>query len=177
MDINMKLTDWIAIYAAVLSTCVFIWQFGQGKPRVKVAVVPGVVDGDHGAYISVQNRSAHAVSISHCSFLYPGRKQTVWDWLTHAWQFRTFPRRLGWIHAFLPYDLDLKLPARLEPHDSLGIFIPEAKLFEHFQGNLEMMVVFKVQDALWKDYFTNEYHFGFPEFETFERSEPDNSDT
>lgn len=175
MDLNTKVTDWIAVYAAALSTWVFFWQVRQGKPRIKVAVVPGIVDGDFGAFISIQNRSAHAVNLTTCSLVYPWRKLTKVNWLKAAWQTRTVPKRLGWIHGFLPEGVDSGLPTQVAPHNAHTIFVPEATLFD-LLGTSAKKVVFKVQDALWKDHFSDEFHFGFPEFEVLEEDQSETSD-
>ncbi len=55
----MKVTEFLAIYAAGLSTIVFVWNYVRATPRIKVEIISGSdeIDGEFvfGAYISVKN--------------------------------------------------------------------------------------------------------------------------
>lgn len=174
---GLKATDWIAIYAALVSTWVFGWQVRQARPRIIVSAMGGLVNDDYGAYISIRNNSVHAIKIESCSLLYQSRKQPLWSWLKVVWQFKRVPRFHGWNIRFLPDSLKLELPARLAPYDSLNIFIPESALLDLFGGGSERRLIFKIQDAMWKDYYTNEFSFGFPDFDVLEEGGGENSKT
>ena len=55
----MKITDYLAIYAALLSTFVFFWNVVQSRPRIKVDLIFGVEGSGEplrsGIYVFVRN--------------------------------------------------------------------------------------------------------------------------
>jgi len=65
--------DYLSIYAAVLSTVVFIWNIVRTIPRFKVDLGVGVSDENgevqSGIFINVRNPSPHAVHIGSLSLL------------------------------------------------------------------------------------------------------------
>lgn len=42
----MKITDYLAIYGAALSTAVFMWTVGKARRRLTVRMTPGMQSGD-----------------------------------------------------------------------------------------------------------------------------------
>jgi hypothetical protein len=79
----MKLTELLAIYAAGLSTIVFIWNVSRTIPRFKVDIVFGVhgrgEDIDHGIYVGVSNPSPHTVHLAGIYLLYRYKKASLID--------------------------------------------------------------------------------------------------
>lgn len=65
----MKITDYLAIYAAVLSTLVFAWNVAQSRPRFRVDLVHGLetLNGktEDGVYIIVRNVSNHDIHLAN----------------------------------------------------------------------------------------------------------------
>ena len=41
---SLRFTDYLAIYAAILSTSVFLWNILQSRPRVVIDLLPGLDD-------------------------------------------------------------------------------------------------------------------------------------
>jgi len=101
----LKVTEILAIYAALLSIIVFIWNIRRAIPRFKVEVIFGAdkIDGEYvsGAYISVKNPSPHAVNLSNISILYPYKKANIFELINHALKYKRLPRSVGWVHSSL----------------------------------------------------------------------------
>lgn len=74
----MTVTEFLAIYAAFLSTVVFIWNWAREIPRVKVKIVCGTEKVDEGylsgVYIFVQNPTPHTVHLAAIHILYLYKK-------------------------------------------------------------------------------------------------------
>jgi len=158
----LNLTQYLAIYAAILSTAVFFWNVVRFRARskVRVRVVFGMekVGGEyvHGAMISVQNPSAHAVHISNISLVYHWRRTTFLDSLEHIFRFRRFPRRIGWCHSSLSnYDIDDKCPVKLEPGMSHQVLVPEEAIEKMLSDAKSRRFIAVVQDALWRDKYSS----------------------
>lgn len=162
----MKVTDWLAIYAAILSTTVFAWNVLQSRPRLKVLIVFGIDEQTVGAHVSVQNRSPHTVHLSNISLLFRDRQPTWKEWLRHAWRFRRVPRRLGWVSSSLSnYGIPDGCPIALEARKSHHVMIPESTLEEISRRSGSSLLVAVVQDELWNDVHSNVYQHSFPEVE------------
>lgn len=157
---KMTPTDWIAAYAAVVSTVVFGWQLKQSRPQVKVVVAFGVKEGEVGAWVSVQNLSSHALNLGSLTVMYPWRKIGLWRRLRDIATYRRFDRHPGWVHTHLSlYKFDAQLPDSIGPHDSCDVLIPERVLQLILKDASEDMIVVKVQDAVWRDHYSNRFHF------------------
>ena len=126
----MKVTEYLAIYEALLSTFVFFWNIRRATPRIKVDVVFGIdeINGEHtpGAYIPIKNPSAHTVHLAHISILYPYREVTKYELLKHTIKYKRLPLYVGWVHSSLSnFDVKDGCPLELEPGKSHGILFPE----------------------------------------------------
>src|SRR5262245_29635405 len=92
---DLRLTDYLAIYAAILSTFIFGWNFWSSRTRVRIRFMPGLdsVDGDAqtGAYVSIQNCSSHTVHLAALSILYPYRKKSIAHHILHTVKYRRWP--------------------------------------------------------------------------------------
>ena len=93
---NLKFTDYLAIYGALLSTLVFFWNVKRAIPRVNVKLIFGLEkvhdEYEAGVFIFVQNPSSSAVHLSNISILYPYRKSGIVARLSHIAKFRRFPK-------------------------------------------------------------------------------------
>ena len=160
----MEVTEILAIYAALLSTIVFVWNIRRAIPRYKVEVVFGTdkIDGKYvsGAYISVKNPSPHTVHLANISILYPSGKRNLFEKLKHALKYRRLPLSVGWCHSSLSnYDIDDKCPIALEPGKSIGILVPEDVLEKIFEDCEERMIKASVQDELWRIKYSRKFEY------------------
>lgn len=158
----MKVTEILAIYAALLSTFVFIWNIHRAIPRYKVEVVFGSdeIDGEwvHGIYISVKNPSPHSVHLSNVSILYPYKKMSLFEFITDTLKYRRFPMTLGWVHSSLSnYDIDDGCPLTLEPGKSHGILVPDSALKKISEDNEKRVIKVMVQDQLWRNKYSRKF--------------------
>ena len=70
----MRFTDYLAIYTAILSTSVFLWNILQSRPRVVIDLLPGLDDSAAnpriGVYVIIRNVSSHDVHLAAINVLY-----------------------------------------------------------------------------------------------------------
>ena len=163
----MKVTDYLAIYAAILSSVVFLWNILQSRPRFKVDLLFGVetVDGvtTSGISIIVRNTSSHDIHLASIGLAYPYTKVGIKERLLHLWRYRRWPRRLGWCHTILSnYSIKDGCPMCLEARKSHHILVPKEvveKVLSHAtQGNL----IAKVQDQLWNNVYSQPFKWPLP---------------
>ncbi|WP_143559609.1 hypothetical protein [Sphingomonas dokdonensis] len=160
----MKLTDYLAIYGAALSTLVFIWNATRSTPKIKVRLTFAVetIEGvaKAGLGISVQNPSSSAAHITNVSFVYPWRRVTWRDRISHLVRFKSLPVRIGWCHSSLSnFDLEDGCPVTIEPAQSHWIFVPSETVEKLFSDALKRKVVVQVQDALWRNKYSKAYNY------------------
>jgi hypothetical protein len=159
----MKATEWLAIYGATLSTIVFAWNAFQSRPRLKVVVMFGIEEGVHGAHISIQNRSSHTVHLAHISILYRYRSASLREWLSHAWEFKRIPRRLGWVHSSLSnHGVPDGCPVTLEARNAHHVLVPDAVLESVFARATERKIIAIVQDKIWNSVYSNVFQYSKP---------------
>lgn len=149
-------TDYLAIYAAFLSTVVFVWNLRRARPRVALKLVPGVHDdGGLGIFISVQNTSAHTIHLSALSVVYPYANRTPRQRLWHVLRYRRWPVIAGWVHISLQtYEVDDGFPLSLGGWQKHDVFIPQASLESMLREAIRPEVRASVQDALWRDTYS-----------------------
>ena len=152
----MKLTDYLAIYGAALSTLVFIWNASRSSPKVRVRLTFALetVNGltRSGLGISVQNPSSSVAHISNVSFVYPLRRVALYERIKHLLFYRRLPIWIGWCHSSLAnFELEDGCPTSIEPAKSHWIFVPGDVVERVFADALERKVVVEVQDALWRN--------------------------
>lgn len=153
------MTDYLAIYAAVLSTIVFLWNVLQSRPRIKVDLVFGIEDKDgkikSGVYVFVRNLSSHDVYLANINVLYPYKKVSFKEQLMHAVKYRRVPRRSGWVHASLDnYSVESGCPVRLESRKSHQVLIPDAVVEEMLETASQRRLIACVQDQLWNEVYS-----------------------
>lgn len=151
----MKITEYLAIYAAFLSTVVFAWNMHRAVPRFKVELIFGTkkINDEYvsGAYISVQNPSNHTIHLSNISILYPYKKVNILELITHLIKYRRIPLNIGWVYSSLSnYDINDGCPVALEPGKSHEILFPSSTLEEVFKKSKERIIKASVQDQLWR---------------------------
>jgi hypothetical protein len=159
---NLKITDYLAIYATVLSTLVFFWNVLQSRPRVRVDLIFGIEGtGDamrSGVYIFVRNLSSHDVHLTNIDILYMYRIVGLKERFAHVWRFRRLPRRLGWVHSSLSnYSLESGCPVCLEARKSHQVFIPQPVLEDMLAEANDRTLMAGVQDQLWNTVYSGKF--------------------
>jgi hypothetical protein len=129
----LKLTEALAIYAACLSTFVFIWNVGRATPRFKVELGVGINEEDgevrYGAFVIVKNPSAQTIHLSNISMLYLHCEPSLLDKIKFALKYRRFPHSVGWVYTSLSnYGIDDRCPVSIEPGASHCVFVSEDKI-------------------------------------------------
>lgn len=160
----MKVTEILAIYAALLSTIVFVWNIIRTIPRVKIEVIFGTdkIKGEYvsGAYISIKNPSPHTVHLSNVDILYPYKKNKLIDLVMHTLKYRRLPLSVGWVHSNLSnYEIDDGCPLALEPGKSHGILVPESTLEKIFEDSERKEIKAVVQDQLWRNKYSRKFEY------------------
>jgi len=114
----------------------------------------------HGATVSVQNPSAHAVHITGISLVYHWRRTTLSDFFEHIFRFRRFPLRIGRCHTSLSnYNIDDKSPVKLEPGMSHQVLVPHEVIEEVLSDAKTRRFVAVVQDALWRNKYSSVFEY------------------
>jgi len=162
MEQSLKITDYLAIYAAVLSTFVFFWNVLQSRPRIRVDLIHGIEGtGDamrSGIYIFVRNLSSHDVHLTNIDILYPYRTVDLKERFAHLWRFRRLPRRLGWVHSSLSnYSLESGCSVCLEARKSHQVFIPHTALEDMLAQAIERTLMAGAHDQLWNTVYSRKF--------------------
>lgn len=164
MESKLKLTEFLAIYAASLSTIVFAWNIRRAVPRFKVDIMFGTHgsgdDIDHGIYIGVRNPSPHTVHLAGLDLLYRYRKANFIDRLTHLLKYRRWPSSVGWVHTRLSnYDLNDECPLALESGKSHDVFVPNIILEKILSDSVDRYIKAGVQDQLWRNKYSKKFEY------------------
>ncbi|RYY03963.1 MAG: hypothetical protein EOO53_05515 [Gammaproteobacteria bacterium] len=159
---NLKFTDHLAIYGALLSTLVFLWNVTRAIPRIKVKLIFGLEkvhdDYEAGVFIFVQNPSSSAVHLSNISILYPYAKVGIVARLSHIFKYGRIPKHLGWVHSSLSnYHLDNGNQLSLDPGKSHKVFLSKQILDAIFQNGLRRELIASVQDQLWNTTYSAKF--------------------
>lgn len=160
----MKLTDFMAVYGAALSTLVFVWNARRSTPQIRVRLAYAVVttDGETkgGVGISIQNPSASTAHISGVSFVYPWRRTTLRDRIGHLIKYRRIPTRIGWCHTALSnFKVDDECPTSIDPERSHWIFVEESVIESLLSSSHARIFAIQVQDALWRNKYSKHFHY------------------
>ncbi|WP_159068635.1 hypothetical protein [Neisseria wadsworthii] len=153
----MKITEWLAIYGAVLSSIIFIWNIIQSRPRIEVEVVFGM----GGVYIFVRNLSAHVVNLAAISIMHRYNKDiTLKDKVLHFIKYRRWPVRLGWVSSSLSiYKLSDGCPLSLAARDSHKVFVPNNILLDIFEKSDSKEIIAVVQDKVWNNVYSKIFKY------------------
>lgn len=158
---DIKITDWIAIYAALLSSFVFIRDYLQSRPSFKVQLTFGISDendkGEMGVFLSIQNVSTHTIHISNVAALYPlGETPSTLTKLRFLLRNKRSPKGLGWVHSSLSnVDVEDRCPVSIEARKSHEIFIPQSALEQLLAGASRREIRIEVQDPLWNSTYSS----------------------
>lgn len=163
----MKITDYLAIYAAFLSTLVFLWNLRQARPRLKADIVPGLTDkGERprfGAFIIIRNVSPLEVHLSAISLLYRHGKPSLKEKLMHLLKYRQIPRTIGWVHSsFSYYDVDDEFPLSIGARKAHRIFIPQSALENIAIESGERTIRCNIQDELGNNVLSKKFTWNKP---------------
>jgi hypothetical protein len=117
-NLELRLTEILAIYGAALSTVVFVWNILRSARRVRVKLIYGLEgDGDgikSGVYVFIQNPSSSIAHISAISMLYPSEESGLLKTIASSIKYRRFSTTYGWVHTSLSsYDVDDSCPGQL----------------------------------------------------------------
>jgi hypothetical protein len=160
----MRLTDCLAIYGAVLSTAVGVWNYlrARSKVRVLLRLAVDTVEGkpQHGLVISIGNPSAEMVHITHVSFLYPFESPTLRNRLRDLIRFKRLPRNQGWCQCSLSLlDVEDGCPVSIEPGKSHLIFVRHEVLEGLLKRAQSRRLKAVVQGALWRNKYSKAFRY------------------
>jgi hypothetical protein len=156
---EFKVTDWLAMYAAVVSTLVFYWNIKQSKAKIKVNILPGfeTIDGisTSGYFIIVRNVSSQVVPIGSIELLHQYERTSALGHLKHLVKYRRLSQSIGWVHHPLShFKVDTKCPIQLEPRASHKVIV-DFDTVENILGESSYRLIkASVQDQLWNNYFS-----------------------
>ena len=158
----MKFTDYVAIYGAILSTSVFLWNLRNATSRMKVSIVPGVNGSGEemrsGVYISIKNPSPHTIHVTSATLLCPMRRTTFWDTIKYSFKYRRLFLYPNWVHTHLSLlKIETSLPKSIEARNSHMIFISDEKINEVLNRENTSSLAACVQDALWRSKYSKPY--------------------
>ena len=155
----MKITEFLAIYGAVVSTAVFAWNVTASRAKIAVTLTGGIDQSGEelqsGVYLSIQNPSPHTVHVNSVSLVYPYRKVTLLEKIAHLFRYRRLDRYIDWVHNGLVFDgIETGLPVSIEPRQSHSIFIPENVIWEMLNKEGATVFAAVAQDALWRNKYS-----------------------
>jgi len=160
----LKLTDYLAIYAACLSTFVFAWNITRSIPRYKIDIVFGTKgDNDnieHGVYIGIKNPSPYTVHLAGVELLYRYKESSLIRKITHFLKYRRIPWAVDWVHTSLSnYKLKDGCPLALESGKSHLVFVPNEVLEQILNDSINRNIKACVQDQLWRNKYSQKFHY------------------
>jgi hypothetical protein len=163
----LKITDYLAIYAAILSSVVFLWNVLQSRPRFKVDLLFGVdtVEGvtTSGVSIVVRNTSSHDIHLAAIGLLYPYTKVGIKERLLHLWRYKRWPRRVGWCHTGLSnYSIKDGCPMCLEARKSHHVLVPKEIVERVLSEATGDKLIATVQDQLWNNIYSRPFTWSRP---------------
>lgn len=160
----LKITEYLSIYAALLSSIVFIWNIRRATSRVKIQFVFSVDQNNgepaSGLSVVVSNPSAQTIHLSSISPLVPSTssKPDISARLKHIAKYRRLPTALGWVHTQFDYfDIDDGCPVSIEPGRSHRIFVSGDKVKEMLMESECKQLRARAQDELWRNKYSKPY--------------------
>lgn len=160
----MKITDYLAIYAAILSSVVSLWNVLQSRPRLKVDLLFGIdtVEGvtTSGVSIVVRNTSSHDVHLAAIGLLYPYTRVGAKEKLLHLWRYKRWPRRVGWCQTSLSnYSIQDGCPMCLEARKSHHVLVPKEVIEKILAEAMRDRLIATVQDQLWNSVYSRPFQW------------------
>ncbi|MEZ6029250.1 MAG: hypothetical protein R3C46_05820 [Hyphomonadaceae bacterium] len=162
----MKFTEWIAVYAAILSTLTFLWNLNVSRSKVKVSILPGLDKPDaegkerFGVYVAVRNPSNHTVHITSIGIVHNYRPVSLVETVLHSLEFRRWNRYTLWVHTSEPFEnIETGAPVSIEPRSSHVFFVPEEAIKRMVENEPHSTGRFAAvaQDALWRNKYSRPY--------------------
>lgn len=155
------ITEILAIYAAGLSTLVFIWNISRATPKFKVDLIHGFEEreGDYveGLYVTVRNHSSHRIHLAGIDLLYQSEEQSIFKKLSHCIKYRNWSSSVGWVHCCPSlYGVEYNYPVELEAFQSHRLFIPEDVVNEIIEKSINRKIKAKAQDQLWRNKYSRD---------------------
>jgi hypothetical protein len=166
----MKLTDFLAIYGAGLSTVIAAWSYFRTRPQVRVLLIFAfeTIEGEsqYGIGISIQNISSQTVHISNVSFLYPYGRSTFLNKLKYLVRFKRIPHDDGWCHSNLSQSgVSDGCPTSIESGKSHWIFVRHEVLEEFLERAKSRRIKAVAQDALWRNTYSKAFEYSIQQEE------------
>jgi hypothetical protein len=163
---NLTFTDFVAFYAAFLSSIVFFWTIKNSKLRFKVRLIHGgdEIDGEliSGIYVFIQNPSGHKVHLEQIDIVYPYKKSSFYETLRTIFKFHRFPSRYNWCHTFFSnYALDSGCPVTIEPGQAHRVLIPQKVVDQISNQSVVPILRASGQDSLWRSKFSKRFKTKF----------------
>ncbi len=160
----MRLTDFLAIYAASLSTTIALWNYLRSRPQLRVRLIFALetieAEMQSGVGISIQNVSAQTVHITDVSLLYPYRKSTISGKLKYLISFKRIPYSDGWCHSSLSlHGINDGCPTSIEPGKSHWVFVRYEVLDRLLEDAESRRLKAVVQDALWRNRYSKAFEY------------------
>lgn len=152
----LKVTDYLAIYGALLSTGVFVWTLWRARKRIAVSLVPSfgkATDGSdgNGYVIMIRNLSTVPVQISNVGLSWPTRKPTMRGRLRYLIRYRRI-RWINWTHASLPPTSVARTPVVVESGQSHLVWIDREGLAYLRERAIGDPVAATVSDGVYRRY-------------------------
>ena len=156
------MTDYLAIYGAVVSTATAVWNYQRSRGKVRVVLIFALekVEGESqvGLGISVQNVSAQTVHLTNVSFLLPFRRMTLRRRIANTMRSKRILRTDGWAYSSLSlHSISDECPASIEPGKSHWIFVPDQLIREVLEGAIEPSIRAVASDALWRKTYSKTF--------------------
>lgn len=146
--------DYLAIYAAFLSTIVFAWNVLQSKSRFRVDLIFGAESNSgkkiSGAYIIVRNVSSRDIHLSSIGYLFPYSTPSVEGLISHMWRRKRISLRVGWINSRLSdHGISNYCPVTVEAGKSYSVFLPESAIRSMLAKAIKPYLIVCARDELW----------------------------
>lgn len=162
--LNIEISKLLSIYAACLSTIVFVWNMQKAIPRYKVDLIAGVTGEDdnleHGIYVSIKNPSPHIIHLANVQMLYPIRNEGLLEKVKFILKHQRLPKTVGWCHTSLTYyGVNDGCPIALESGKSHAVFVPNKAIEEILEDAIERKVKAVVQDQLSRNKYSKSFDY------------------
>lgn len=162
----MKLTDYLAIYGALLSTATATWTTIRSLPKIRIKLVFAIESLEGKAHtgigISIQNPSTHIAHITNVSILYPFERARIRDRVKQLFIYKRIPYNHGWCHGALStFDIDDGCPVSIDPGKSHWVFLPYSAIEKVLTDALSPQIKIVVQDALWRNKYSKAFKLAF----------------
>lgn len=160
----LELTKYLAVYAAVLSTIVFLWNVKQARStfRVHLAFAFGHSKGETvpGLLVDIQNPSSHTVHLVDVSFITRFKSGIRFKNIMRFIRSRD-PLALSscFEMRFPPHLIDTGLPVSVQPRASHTIFVPCVTVEKYLVASDDGIIQVAIRDALGRKRYSQKFVF------------------